>query len=145
LVASIEWVRFNTTVQEGRFQSAYAIAERALTLNPRAPQGWMHLAAHLAFFRASPENEPRPEHRRRWIVAALELLERGEGETSEPAELAFMRGLVLYHVATIDTEQELGWPGGSSAALESAIQVFHSAGDMGHSNGHSLAHILSAN
>ncbi len=142
LAASVQWVRFDVTVQEGQFESAYAIAERALTLDPRAPQGWMHLASHLAYFRASAENEPQPERRRQWIAAALELLQRGAGQTSEPAELAFMRGLVLYTVAQIDAEQGLGWPGGRSAALSAAIQAFQNAGDLGHSRGHSLAHIL---
>jgi hypothetical protein len=142
LVASVQWVRFDAAVQEGQFESAYAIAERALTLDPRAPQGWMHLASHLSYFRASVENEPNPGRRRQWISAALDLLARGEQQTSEPAELAFMRGLVLYNVSEIDAKQGLGWPGGSSAALTAAIQAFHGAGDLGHSRGHSLAHIL---
>lgn len=143
LVASVQWVRFDVAVQEGHFESAYAIAEGALSIDPRAPQGWMHLASHLAYFRASAENEPQPERRRRWIEAALEVLARGEGQSSEPAELAFMRGLVLYTVAEIEAEQGLGWPGGRSAARSAAIQAFHAAGDLGHSRGHSLAHILS--
>lgn len=142
LAASVQWVRFDSTVREGQFESAYAIAERALELDPRAPQGWMHLASHLAYFRASAENEPDPERRRQWITAALDLLSRGEQQTSEPAELAFMRGLVLYTVSESDTEQGLGWPGGSSAALAAAIQAFHLAGDLGHTHGHSMAHIL---
>jgi len=142
LAASVQWVRFDTAVQEGHFESAYAIAERALTLDSRAPQGWMHLASHLAYFRASAENEPDPERRRHWITAALDLLSRSEQQTSEPAELAFMRGLVLYTVSESDTEQGLGWPGGSSAALAAAIQAFHLAGDLGHTHGHSMAHIL---
>jgi len=146
LVASAAWVRFDLFVREGRYEAAYAAAERALDLDPRAPQGWIHLAAHLARFRASPENEPDPARRREWIQAALDLLARGETRCAEPGELAHAAGVILLMVAAFDEPTGLGWPGGADAAQAAAAGAFARARALGvhaldpreieHENGH---------
>ncbi len=139
LVASAEWVRFDVAVREGRYEAAYARAERALDLDPHAPGGWVKLAMHLATFRASLENEPDAGWRRRWIRAGLDLLERGEESASDPAELALTRGLLLTWVATVDTPSALGWPGGRPAAAREAESAFLRAAELGLTKGALLA------
>lgn len=139
LAASVEWVRFDLAVREGRYERAYGRAERALRLDPRAPQGWVTLSSHLCTFRASLQNEPDPAARRAWIRAGLELLERGEGLTSDPAELAFARGITLVHVALIDGDEGLGWPGGWRAARDAAARAFRRAEELGHPQAGALA------
>ena len=75
LLASGAWVRFDEHLRFGRYEAAYQVAEQALALDPRSPQGWMYFAAHLARFRTSVETDPDPANRRYWFRAALDLLE----------------------------------------------------------------------
>ena len=139
LVSSAEWVRFDWWVREGRYERAYAAAERALALDPAASQGWIHLAHNLAFLRASLENEPDSTRRRRWIEAGLELLERGETQAAEPADLAYYRGLILSWVADLEglgPPVAPGWPGGVEGALAAGAAAFHVAGQRGNLQGY---------
>jgi hypothetical protein len=136
LSASLTWVRFDLLVREGRYDAAYAAAERALELDPRAPQGWVHFAAHLARFRASPEIEPDPTRRRQWIGAALDLLARGEPVCADPGELARAEAGILLLVAAFETEGPgLDWPGGARAAEEQAAAAMGRAAYPGASIG----------
>jgi hypothetical protein len=128
LAASVEWIRFDAALDAGRAATAYARAERALSLAPRASEGWLYLAGHLAFERASVEAESDPARRRAWIRAALDLLERGEESAGEPGRLALERGLIL--VAAGD-RPELGWPGGAAAARTEARAAFQRAAALG--------------
>lgn len=121
LLASVEWVRFDALVHEGRYEAAYAVAERALELDPHSPQGWLHYASHLGRFRASAENEVDSAARRRWVRAALDLLKAGEERCERPGELALSSGLILLLVARLEEETGgLGWPGGTAAARAEA-------------------------
>lgn len=121
LLASVEWVRFDGLVRDGRYEAAYAVAERALELDPHSPQGWLHYASHLGYFRASAENEVDAAARRRWIRAALDLLDAGEDRCARPGELALSSGLILLLVARLEEEAGgLGWPGGAAAARAEA-------------------------
>jgi hypothetical protein len=145
LAASAEWVRFDWYVREGRLERAYAAAERALALEPRATQGWIHLASHLAFGRASLESEPQSLPRLRWIRAGLALLEQGEQQAAVPADLAYLRGLILAWVADLEdlgSPAAPGWPGGSDGARLAAADAFHSAGEAGNLEGYLMEGIL---
>jgi len=134
LLASAAWVRFDGLVRDGRYEAAYDVAERALDLDPRSPQGWLHYASHLGRFRASAENEADPAARRRWVRAALELLARGETRCEAPGDLALSSGLILLLVAQLEEQGEgLGWPGGAEAARTAAEEAlgraeFHGVG-----------------
>ena len=124
LLASVEWVRFDALVRDGRFEAAYAVAERALELDPHSPQGWLHYASHLGHFRASEENEADPTVRRRWIRSALTLLNKGEVSCKRPGELALSSGLILLMVARLEEKTgSLGWPGGAAAAQSEAEEA----------------------
>lgn len=132
LAASAAWVRFDALVHEGRYEAAYAVAERALALDPASPQGWWYYAAHLARFRASAESEPHPAERRRWLRAALDVLERGERRCARPGELALTRGLILRRIGWLEEEgAELGWPGGAAAAHAAADEALARARRLG--------------
>ncbi len=132
ILGSAEWVRFDGLVREGRFEAAYEIAERALALDPHSPQGWLHLAAHLAYFRASAESGEAPERRRTWVRSALDLLERGETHCTQPGELALAAALVLLQVAhDEETGLGLGWPGGAKGAREEAAHHLERAASLG--------------
>jgi hypothetical protein len=145
LAASAEWVRFDWYVREGRLERAYASAERALALEPRATQGWTHLASHLAFGRASLESEPKSLSRLRWIRAGLDLLKQGEQQAAVPADLAYLRGLILTWVADLEElggQAAPGWPGGTDGARLAAADAFHSAGEAGNLEGYLMEGIL---
>jgi hypothetical protein len=129
LLASVEWVRFELALLEGEDEVAYAHAEDALRLDASAEEGWILLAQHLAFDRASAAREADRERRRGWIEEALSVLDRGRERVRHPAELDFMRALVLTHVARLVEEGSEGptWPGGARAALEAAAEAFERA------------------
>jgi len=145
LAASAEWVRFDWYIREGRHERAYAAADRALALEPRATQGWTHLASHLAFGRASLESEPKSLSRLRWIRAGLDILKKGEQQAAVPADLAYLRGLILTWVADLETlgsPAAPGWPGGTDGARLAAADAFHSAGEAGNLEGYLMEGIL---
>lgn len=121
LLASVEWVRFDVLVRDGRYEAAYAVADRALELDPHSPQGWLHYASHLGRFRASAENELDSAARRKWVRAAIDLLGAGEARCERPGELALSSGLILLLVARLEEETDgLDWPGGVEAARAEA-------------------------
>ena len=135
LAASVQWVRFDLALRDGRFERAYARADAALALDPVSPEGWLTLGRHLVTYRASPENEPDPARRAAWIRAGLEVLAEGERESNAPGELALAQGVFLaFYVAAIAGEapRELDWPGGERGALEEAREAFGRAAGHGH-------------
>ena len=132
LAASVEWVRFDGALLHGRMEHAYARAERALELDPRTPQGWIHLATHLVHDRGSAEATPDAAERRRWIAAGIDVLERGESLCRAPEELAWTRGLLWTWIADSDGPTGLGWPGGPAAAVREAVGALERAAGLGH-------------
>lgn len=130
LASSAIWVRFDLALREGEPARAYALAERALELDPGAWQGWSSLGLHLVFERGSGESELDPAERRRWIRAGLEVLQRGAGRARRPGELHLLGGVVLAaHIAP--RADELGWPGGAPAALRAALPELDRAVELG--------------
>lgn len=142
LAASVEWVRFDSAWSEGRAERAYAHAERALALDPRSPQGWLYLAAHLVYERGSALHALGPGERARWIRAGIELLARGEARTNEPAQLAFAAGLAWDWVARNVEAGELEWPDGARRATERALACLERADRLGHPAAERVARAL---
>jgi hypothetical protein len=134
--ADIQWVRTHDAMRRGDFALALARAESALALAPGATGGWLFLARHLAFDRASEEREADPGRRRAFVAAALDLARRGESSAREPAELALWQGLVRVKEAA---EGDLVWPGGTRALLGDAAAELERAATLGHPDGAALA------
>lgn len=146
LAASVEWVRADNALRHERFELAYARAEHALALAPRAPEGWKFLARHFAFQRASPQREPDPRLRQQWLQAAFDVLERGEKVVRPGGELSFERGLILLDCAEIATlptvaPEERPWPGRASGTYEQAARAFVRAAELGHPRGRENAEL----
>lgn len=117
LGAQVQWLRFRAASQRGEEARALELAESALALDPRAPEGWQHLAAHLAFDLASREHEPELGRRRAWFRAALSVLERGRARCAQPQELELFRAVLLLAKASGDPELD---PGGAPALQDAA-------------------------
>jgi len=135
--ASAQWVRVQSALRDGRTDLALARGQTALELDPGATSGWLLLAAHMAFERASPEREPSPERRLAWVRAALELAARGEGLARDPQRIALWQGLVLSKLARED--EPLDWPGGVRGMWLTAAGHFERAGALGSEHGAVLA------
>lgn len=131
LAAAIQWVRADVALRAGREDLFFARAETALALQPSATQGYVMLAHHLVFDRASLEREPLAEVRSHWIRAGLTLLGRGEAEAAEPAELVFDRGLILTYLASLE-DRDRAWPSSRREAWERALAAFERAERLGH-------------
>lgn len=143
LAASAEWVRFDTALYEGRPEAAYAHAERALALDPRATVGWRYLAHHLIFDRGGSTSGEGPARRRAWIRAGLERLAEGEARAADPAELAYTTGLAWTWIATLDESAELEWTsGGAPAARARARAALERAAAAGHAPARRLVEAL---
>lgn len=137
LAASVQLVRAERALREGRPGVGFARIDSALRLDPGAPEGWSYLAYHLILERGSKQREPDPELRLAWILQGLEVLERGQGSARQPELLAFERGLYLSHLLSADPE--LDWPQGARPSWGSAAEAFERAAAGGHPLGLELA------
>lgn len=135
--ASVQWVRVHSALREGRTDLALARGHTALELDPGATSGWLALAGHMAFERASPEREPSAERRLAWVRAALDLAARGEQRARDPARVALWQGLVLSKLARED--EPLDWPGGARGLWTEAAAHFERARTLGSPHGELLA------
>jgi len=131
LAASAQWVRYDLALRDGNYELAYARAETALALDRGASEGWTTLAGHLIFDRGTLNAAGSPEGRRRWIQSGLDLIDQGAPLVRDPEALEFLRGTVYAHLA-LQPEEDLGWPGGSRAALLSAAAAFDRSAALGH-------------
>lgn len=141
LAAQVQWLRFHAANLHGEGARALELAESALALDPRAPEGWQNLAAHLVFDLASREREPAVERRRVWFRAGLSVLERGAERASRPGELELFRALVLLGKAQSDPEVDLG---GAAALRSAALDALRRAATLGQSQARELALQLGA-
>lgn len=139
LAASVEWVLADRDLSGGHPRRGLARALAALELDPGPAAGWSFLAAHLVHERSSPESEPDPQARLAWVEEALALLERGERESDEPAELAFHAGLLLAFTAMLPDVYP--WPGGPETAWRRAAARFERAALLGHPRGEESARL----
>ncbi len=137
LAAGMEWIRFEQAWRDGRPERAAVHADRALELDPLSPQGWIRLGDHFVFERATPENEPDPEQRVRWMRTGLDVWKTGQERCSDPGELAMMRGRTLaIYVTELAKSPEFPWPGGVRAVREEARDVLLEAERMGMREAH---------
>jgi hypothetical protein len=135
--ASVQWVRVRTAMRDGRTDLALARARLALELDPGATDGWLLLASHLAFDRASAEREPSPRRRLAWVRAALETAARGERSARDAARIARWQGLVLGKLA--QEQDPPDWPGGVRGLWLEAAGHFERAAALGAPDGEELA------
>ena len=131
LAASVQWVRADSALRDGREALGYARAESALQLDPRDAQGWIFLAHHLIFDRASLEHGEDAGTRALWVQAGLELLQRGESAGADPAALAFDRGLVFVFLGSLD-DADRAFPASAAEAWAEAATAFERARALGH-------------
>ncbi|MCA9001616.1 MAG: hypothetical protein KDB61_06820 [Planctomycetes bacterium] len=135
LAASWQWVLFDQSVGRGEFEQAYLHADRALALDPGAPEGWTTLANHLIFLRGSFQNEPDDAKRIEWMRAGLDVLFEGLLQSRDPGELHLVLGqtLTLYIAPLAAAEVDpLPWPGGAQAAQEQGMDHLHKALELHH-------------
>ncbi|QDU68652.1 tetratricopeptide repeat protein [Engelhardtia mirabilis] len=135
--ASAQWVRVDAAFAAGRPAQAFALAERALELDPGATEGWEILVWFQAIQLASPAREPDGERRRQWLENGLAVAARGEQSAREPAALARLAGDVLFVHA--DAEPATPWPGGRKALLELAQTHYRRAAELGDTEAHASA------
>jgi hypothetical protein len=128
LAANLEWVRVDDALRLGRPDLAYARAELALEIAPGDAEGWIFLAHHFAYERASILREPDRAARTRWVDAALDLLARGEKSAREPGRLAFKRGVIFATLALMD-DADRPWPGTRREAWLEAARAFDRAAE----------------
>ncbi|MEM1448395.1 MAG: hypothetical protein AAF957_26955 [Planctomycetota bacterium] len=131
VAASVEWIRFRVVLDGGDPARAYGHARRALDLDARTPAGWVTLADHFVFGRASPLEAEDAAERRKWIRAGLDVLERGERRTAAPEDLAFYAAVVKATFLAGIPDEALGWPGGPRALLEDARRDAERALELG--------------
>jgi hypothetical protein len=128
-LASIQWVRADVAWRHGQVARGFELAASALDLAPSASGGWIFLARHCVYERASPERESDPAVRRQWVRAAFDVLARGEAHGVRGGALAFERGLILLYLAQVAgepdvPESERPWPGAPSTLFEAAARAF---------------------
>lgn len=134
LAADVQWVRSDSALRRGDTALAYARAESALRLAPSDSGGWIFLAHHFLYERASLAREPDPALRRQWISAGLELLERGERSARDPAEIVFYRGVAFAYFGSLDDQDRI-WPASRREAWSRAAEAFERSAELGHALG----------
>jgi hypothetical protein len=127
LLASVQWVRADLALREGRLGTFCERAETALALAPADPQAWIYYANTLIWARAAPDRERRES----WVRAGLEVLGRAERECANPAEIWAYEGGVFFALSLMSAE-ERPWPGEPRELLEHAIEAFARARALGH-------------
>ncbi len=130
LAASVEWIRFDLALRDGRSELAYRRAASALALDPASSGGWYTLARHLIFDRGSETRSSDPAERRRWIRAGLDLLEEARASARDEHEVLELRGTTLA-LWVAELAPELEWPGGVRAALEEGLRDLEAAAQLG--------------
>jgi hypothetical protein len=130
LAASVEWVRVDVALRHGEEARAYAMAETALRIDPSDPEGWIFLAHHLIYERASLLREPDAGRRAAWIRAGLETLARGERESRDPGEILFERGVALAFLGSL-ADADRAWPASAEEAWTLAADAFDRAAARG--------------
>lgn len=144
LAANVQWVRADAALRAARYEVAYTRAEHALDLAPRPAGGWIFLARHFVYERASLEREPDAELRRRWTRAGLDVLERGLTRCGEPAELEFERGVIFTFLALVASDpalprDEAPIRGAPSELFDAAANAYERAAQQGRADAAELA------
>lgn len=130
LAANLQWVRADGALRRGRVERFLSRARTALELCPQSAEGWHYLAWQQAYELGSPERDSDPARRLAWVEAGLATAAEGERRAAEPGSLAFLAGLILIKVATLDGD--LPWPGGRERMWLDAAEHFERAGRLGY-------------
>jgi predicted Zn-dependent protease len=130
LAAGVQWIRVDVAIRRGDYARAYERAETALALDPEDPAGWIFLAHHLLYERASLSREPDRDARARWIRAGIETLERGERTSSDPGAVDFEHGVALAFLGSL-ADADRAWPESAERAWELAARAFEAAAEEG--------------
>ena len=133
LAADVQWIRVDVALRRADYARGYERAETALALDPEDPAGWIFLAHHLLYERASPAREPDRDARARWIRAGIETLERGERASGDPGEVFFEHGVALAFQASL-ADEDRAWPESAAEAWELAARAFEGAAAHGTPN-----------
>jgi hypothetical protein len=129
LARDVQWIRFQRALLAGEEERAIALAESAIAFDPGATEGWVLLASHLAFFRASLEREDDVERRRAWFRAGVEVTRRGAEVARDPGELHLWRGLLFLDKAEMDPALDAR---GAPGLLAQAVLALEDADAAGH-------------
>ena len=119
--ASVEWARYVGALDAGDVTRAYGHAARALSLDSRAAAGWLTLADHFIFIRASPLEEADPAARRRWIREGFAVLRSGELRAASPGVLARFLDHRLFKLLMLPTKGGLRVFGTAAQPILKAI------------------------
>jgi hypothetical protein len=130
LAAGVQWVRVDVAIRREDYARAYERAETALALEPEDSAGWIYLAHHLIYERASLSREPDREARARWIRAGIETLERGERASRDAGEVYFEHGVALAFLGSL-ADEDRAWPKSAAEAWELAARAFEDAAARG--------------
>lgn len=134
VAADVQWVRCDSALRRGEMALAYARAESALHLAPSDGGGWIFLAHHFIYERASRAFESDPSVRQQWIQAGFDILQRGEASARDPAEVVFYRGVACAYFGLLDDADRV-WPPTRAEAWRRAAEAFESAARLGHPTG----------
>ena len=130
LVVAVQWVRVENAFAAGQTARAFVLAEQALELDPQDPGLWTALVWRQAVQFASPEREPDPARRGRWLASAIDLAERGQDFVGRPGELSRLAGDVIQIQLRIGGTLP-DWPGGREGLLEEAERHYRRALERG--------------
>ena len=133
LAAGVQWVRVDAAIRREDYALAYERAETALALDPEDPAGWIFLAHHFLYERASLSREPDREARARWIHAGIETLERGERASRDPGAVFFEHGVALAFQGSL-ADGDRTWPESAAEAWNLAARAFETAAEHGAPN-----------
>ena len=130
--AAGHWIQFDVQVHNSEMERAYLTADRALELDPWPAAGWIRLAEHLWFIRASAEREADPDGRAHWIAAGLQVMDEGMERCGSPGEVALVKARMtgLYLLPLVQ-DGAINWPGGVSAVEELSRAAFQVAVEYG--------------
>ncbi len=130
--AAGHWVRFDMQVHNSEMERAYLTADRALQLDPWPSAGWIRLAEHLWFIRASAEREPDPSRRAHWFAAGLRVLNEGIERSGSPGEVALVKARMtgLYLLPLVQ-DGAVHWPGGAAALKQISQAAYQVAREFG--------------
>ena len=126
LAAGAQWIRVDVAIRREDYPRAYERAETALSLDPEDPAGWIFLAHHFFYERASLAREPDREARARWFRAGVETLERGERASTDPGAVFFEHGVALAFQGSL-ADEDRAWPASASEAWQLAARAFEAA------------------
>ena len=138
LAARGQWVRVHDAMLADRPDLVWQRARTAMDLDPGATDGYLLLARHLFFDRASLQRETDPARREAWMRAGLAVGERGEEAARDPGALALWLGLARVRMAE---DPELAGRLGTTARgelLSAAADAFDRAASRGDADAREL-------